>query len=76
MSCVRLILSGDSTVHLPCPVGTLEEFEEDIGRISEDLNSLPRNLWEDYGIDLVERALDTSMVDVKAIYELCIDSPA
>lgn len=37
---------------------------------------MPRNLWEDYGIDLVERALDTSMVDVKAIYELCIDSPA
>ena len=41
VSCVRLILSGDPTVHLPCLIGTLEEFEEEIGCISEDLKSLP-----------------------------------
>jgi hypothetical protein len=61
---------------LPCPIGTLEEFEEEIGRTSEDLKSLPRNDWWEFGWDRLHKSLDTSMVDVNAIHELYIDSPA
>jgi hypothetical protein len=57
MSCVKLILSGDPTVHLPCPVGTLEEFEEEICCMSEELKSLPRDRWDDYGRNLFARNL-------------------
>lgn len=76
VSCVRLILSGDPTVYLPCPIGTLEEFQEEIGRTSEDSKSLPRNDWWKFGWDHLHKSLDTSMVDVNAIHELYIDSPA
>jgi hypothetical protein len=75
---VRLILSGDPTVQLSCSTGTLQEFEEEIDRISSELRSMPRDGWEQYGYaaNLLDGDLDASGHDFRAIQELYADYPA
>ncbi|KAI4944049.1 hypothetical protein J4E91_008904 [Alternaria rosae] len=70
---VRQILSGDPTVVLPCPIGTLEEFEEETHRIGNELKDQPTDAWKRYAKSVVEGYLDTEDYDFTALEELYYD---
>ena len=76
VSSVRLIRSGDPTVQLSCPTGTLEEFEEEVHRVSEELRGKPRDAWQRFAESLLEGDLDALGCDFRAIQELYADHPA
>jgi hypothetical protein len=68
---VRLILSGDSHVYLPCIIGTIVEFDEECAYISGLLGDRPREDWEAH----LEGVLDDPEVDFKAILSQYADYP-
>ena len=70
---VRLILSGDPTVRLSCPTGTLEEFEEDAQRIGNELKHEHRSIWKYYAKKRVAGQLDAKDYDFTALEELYYD---
>ena len=70
---VRLILSGDPTVQLSCPVGSLEEFEEEAHRIGNQLKDQPGDAWKLHARILVQGNLDTLDYDFAVLEELYYD---
>lgn len=70
---VRLLLSGDPTVQFPCPIGTLEEFEQEAGSISNALRGQPRDAWRQYGRNLLQGDLDASEYNLGPTQELYAD---
>ena len=70
---VRLILSGDSTVRLSCPIGSLKEFEEEAYRIGTELGGQPKYAWKSYAKSLVQGELDTEDYDFTPLHELYHD---
>lgn len=71
---IRLILSGDPTVRLSCPIGTLEEFEEDAQRIGNELKDEHRSVWKYHARKkLVVDELDAKDYDFTALEELYYD---
>jgi hypothetical protein len=72
---VRLILSGDSHVHLPCIIGTVVEFDEECAYISDLLGDRPREDWEAHRDNILEGVLDDPKVDFKDILSQYADYP-
>jgi hypothetical protein len=72
---VRLILSGDSHVRLPCIIGTIVEFDEECAYISSLLGDRPREDWEAHRDTILEGVLDDPQVDHKAIQSQYADYP-
>jgi len=70
---VQLIISGDPTVRLSCPIGTLEELEEMADRMANELKDQPIDTWRRYAKSLVQGVLDTEDYDFTPLHELYHD---
>jgi hypothetical protein len=72
---VRLVLSGDAHLHLPCIIGTIIEFDEECAHVSGLLGDRPREDWEAHRDAILEGVLDDPGVDYKAILTQNADYP-